>query len=186
MTTHPLDTNHTLFQCHVPAPLPAAVSVSQKVLSWDQPWSIASVGAARVASSGMEMSVSRPRPSKLGISPEHFTYETLSEVVTFEQERPSLLAASCASVGGASACAPAARVHARKTIAASSFEVGDSIGSGPPGSRLLDRRVPAQRGSDTCDSAWYVRSVALSLSTSNLTEIERLGIAVPHYDRRGL
>src|SRR5205814_2262016 len=34
--------------------------------------------------------------------------------------------------------------------------------------------------------AWYVRWVALSLSTSNLTEIERLGVAVPHYDRQAL
>src|SRR5579864_5392559 len=85
----------------------------------------------------METSVSRPRPSKLGISPEHFMYETLSDVVTFAQERASLLEASCASVGGPPACAPAARADARTAIRASSFEAGDSTGC----------RVPARRES---------------------------------------
>ena len=48
---------------------PALVDASQSVLSPLQPWSMRMVGAGLVAPSGIERSVSRPMPSKLGISP---------------------------------------------------------------------------------------------------------------------
>src|SRR5690242_11060124 len=72
----------------------------------------------------------------------------LSEVVTFEHERPSLLEASCASVGGDLACAPAARADARKAIRASSFEADESIVSPLDYPRRPDRHLPHRTCSD--------------------------------------